>query len=474
MKNFRIFIAITIALIALYPIQSMSQTQSDQSDAVWSIVIPVPASQNIDMKQCLVNSAKDSVITGFVTNAGSCDFSVDSIYFTGADAGAFKLVSGIPKYELSAGTGKATEFRFIPSAARVYTANIVIITQTDTLTKTITGEGVSPKLEIIIKLLDFGQVELGNYKTYFDTVLIKNVSGSQLTINNVVQLGPDTNQFSIEKGGGSFTLLPNATRPLTVKFKPVFGGRTSGQLGFQYNGTGSPAKVQLFGTGVGGAVFVTNDSAFAGESRTLKLVMSKVKPEGIAALASNFEAIVRFNKTILAPQNNPDWKIVNDSNYVTIKGQIGTTVELAQIPVIAGLGTVEETSIDIVSVILKDNAGNKVDYDFETESGNFKLLGICKEGGKRLINPDSKGELIQISPNPSDGKLLAVLNLIEEGNTILRIYDNTGNVVYEKNIESVTGKYEFNIETSKFGNGIYFVSLQTPTVRKVEKLIIFR
>ena len=393
-------LTITIFLLMIL-ITAKAQIQSDTSDAYWAIVMPLSSSLDIDMRQCLVGKVKDSLVTGFISNIGSYKFRVDSIYFTGADASAFSLVSCFPKYEIAAGLTKPAEFRFIPNRIGIHNATIYIITQADTLLQSIKGEGVQPQLQILVNLLDFGRVELGNDNTFQDTALINNISGSPVTINDVVQLGPDTTQFQIISGGGTFTLIPNIPRKLTVRFKPIYGGRTSGQIGFKYNGVGSPAITQLYGVGIGGLVYIADDSAFAGENRTLKLIMSNVKPGGLATIAPNFEAKIKFQKTILAPENSTNWSLKNDSIYVNISGAIGSTLELAQIPVTVGLGTVEETSIDILEIFLKDNFGNKVDYNFETQSGTFKLLGICREGGTRLFNPTGKAEILSIIPNPA-------------------------------------------------------------------------
>jgi len=56
--------------------------------------------------------------------------------------------------------------------------------------------------------------------------------------------------------------------------------------------------------------------------------------------------------------------------------------------------------LDIVDINLIDASGNTLEYDFEKQSGVFKLLGICNEGGKRLFNPNGKAiNMMIISPN---------------------------------------------------------------------------
>jgi hypothetical protein len=317
---------------------------------------------------------------------------------------------------------------------------------------------VKPQLEAISNFLDFGQVELGNENTIQDTALIKNISGFPVIIDNVVQLGPDKTQFEIVSGGSSFTLQPNESHKLTIKFKPIFGGRTSALIGFEFNGIGSPAFTQLYGVGIGGLIYISDDSAYSGEKRNLKLLMTKVKPEGIASIAPNFEALVRFQKTILAPIDNSNFNIINNSVYLKINGTIGSSEELSQIHVIAGLGNVEETYLDVIDFGLVDNSGKKVDYDFDTQSGRFKLLGICKEGGTRLINSDTKAVMLNISPNPTDGIINIEFSLTEKGLTQISIYNVMGEKVKTLFSEDVNEYNTIKIESSinDLGSGEYF------------------
>ncbi len=448
--------------------------QEDESDSVFAIVAPQASAKNIDMKECLVGMIKDSVISNVIENTGSYPIRIDSIYFTGADALNFRLLSRNLPQTINAGDKIDLEFGFGPGRVGLHSADMIILTQSDTLFKRIIGTGFEPQLAVSAKIIDFGQLEIGKERTFIDTALVKNISLSPITINNVIQMGPDKTQFEILSSLNSFTLQPGEEKKLTLKFKPIYGGRTTGQIAFSYSGVGSPVIVGLFGTGIGGNLRISNDSSYAGESRNLKLIMEKAKPEGIAALAPNFEATIRFQNTILAPLNNPNWTISNDSTYLKVAGKFGTSNDIAQIPVIAGLGSVEETAIDIVDFVLKDDAGSIVDYDFEFESGTFKLLGICYEGGARLINPNNKVELLQISPNPNDGNLAVELNLIEEGSSTLSIYNSNGQLMYEQNITSSTGKIDLNVDTKEYGNGLYFVSLQTPTIRKVKQLVVFK
>ncbi|MEI6090641.1 MAG: choice-of-anchor D domain-containing protein [bacterium] len=222
----------------------------DVSDAVFSIVAPEPVSKNIDMKKCIVGMSKDSVIDNFISNIGSYKFMVDSIYLRGFDSKAFSLVSGLPKYSLEPGESKNTEFRFIPLREGKHFAEIVIITQSDTLIQTIEGEGIAPKILVLSKNIDFGLVNMGKSEDTLQAMTIKNIGTAPITITNTKHNKPNDYDFSTISGGWGFTLNPGDTAKLDLRFTPSFIGRTSGTLEFHYNDIGSPAIVMLFGEGI--------------------------------------------------------------------------------------------------------------------------------------------------------------------------------------------------------------------------------
>lgn len=212
--------------------------------------MPQPAAQDIDMGEVLVGNSKDSVVVDFVQNTGTWEFRVDSIYFTGADANAFSLVSGFPKYIVAPNGFKYGEFRFTPNRVGLHTAEIVIVTQSETLTQKITGVGVEPTIAILGDLIDFGQVKVGSHKDTLQVVTIKNIGTAPLSITNTRHGLPNDVDFSTLAGGGAFTLQPNEEKQMDLRFSPSDVGRTSGVLEFYYNGAGSPAIVRLFGEGI--------------------------------------------------------------------------------------------------------------------------------------------------------------------------------------------------------------------------------
>ncbi len=751
--------------------------QSDISDNVFSIVVPEFTSKDIDMEQVLKAATKDTTITDFIQNIGSWNFRVDSIYFEGADKDAFSLVSGFPKYELSPNNSHFAEFVFTPTEARQYQANIVIITQSDTLKQIIRGEGIEQRLEIINKYIDFGKVELGSQKDTIQALTIKNIGITPINITNTKHDLPNDIDFTTLAGGGPFTLQPNETRKMDLRFEPSNAGRTSGTLEFHYNGIGSPAVVQLFGEGINAKprlqtisssfsnliceststnnillknigrenliissislsgndasefsinetfpitilpndeyklevnfnpssigtktaeleiksnsevdsvlilplsarkdliefavqnsidlgvlcpnesklfrVLVSNQSTIEsyinikGDSEidikgdsinfainmkdSVELEFTGISQEDVFSRKINIEDScgniytvnisgiietpkVEINNTSFVTtigshkqqnieiKNNSSTKIIvnsingiqapflivgspfpleiqaNSSAFVTIEFSPTSTIDITQqlqaeiepcsiikpfeikgsssqarlivksietaayageeisVPIIsdlaenlidAGITSIDfdlsynptllataDYSADIVSdsmayihltnIPINEIAGstllnikfiaglgnaefcdlrfsnvkmNSGIADLTTIDGKFNLLGICNEGGTRLINPLDNNFIFTISPNPSDGNVAISINLIENGAKSLKMYDYNGVLIESIDLSNELGEISLNLNTEKYTNGLYFVHFQTPTIIKREKLIINR
>ena len=468
---------ICYCMLLMSAFQLNAQLQSDTSDAVWSIVIPEADALDIVMGKALVDTYKDSVVTAFLTNPGSWKNRIDSIVFEGQDAASFRLLSGIPPYYLDPGVSKAVEFSFHPTSTGIKNAEILIYAQADTLRRSITGEGVDLKLDVFSGIVDFGIHELFEFKDS-TIVLLENKSNDPITFTATEMLGPDKMQFEIIEGGGAFSLNSGETRELKLRFLPKYIGRTSGQIGFYYDNVGSPAIAQLFGAGIGGAIYAGHDSAYAGEFSNINISLNINNPEKFKQIVSSVSGIIRMEKTILYPSDlSMIYRQSDDSTYVYFESDLtGTNSILAEIECIAGLGRVAETSIDFEEIHWYDENGVEIEYDTEMTSGSFKLLGICPEGGARLINPDTKTELLSVRPNPAEDKLEIEFISKENGNTEIVLHDIMGEEVrtlFSENNEKYE-KRELSISLEGLSSGQYMLIFRTPTVITSKRITIMK
>jgi WD40 repeat protein len=452
--------------------------QEDVSDSVFSIVAPVPASQDVDMKQVVVGGARDSLVSTFVQNGGTFPFRVDSIQVIGTDASQFLLVSGIPPFEVPTSGSRAVEFRFGPTSAGVKTAQLLVFTQADTLRQTIQGEGVQPTLLVVNNLIDFGAVDVGKARDSMQVVTIKNIGNSALIITNTRHAGPNDKDYTTISGGGAFTLAPNQEHSMDLRFAPSGVGRTSGRLLFDYNGVGSPATVQLFGAGLGGKIAVNNDSVYVGEKRVMKLLlMNNVKPTTQSGTKIPFRAVLSSSSVIYEVDNVTNFKYDQGGIRYDIEREwdgLGQT--LAEFTVRAGLANADSTEIVLEDFAWLNPDGTELSRDVELQNGSLKLLGICYEGGARLINPNGTVALSVLRPNPvARGTTEVELETTEKGRTLLDLHDVNGRVVKTFiNAELSPERRIVRLDCSDVPDGAYFLRLQTATDIRTVRIEVLR
>ncbi len=446
----------------------------DTSDAVFSIVMPQYVSTDIDMGKVVVAKAKDSLITTFIRNTGTYPFRVDSLWLTGS--GAFSLVSGIPPFDVPAGAARQVEFRFRPPSVGIHQAQIFVKTQADTFQQVIRGEGVLPQVQALGEVIDFGQVSISSMKDTVINVAIQNIGTAAVNFTGDMQLGPDITQYSVLAGGGAFTLQPNESRTVTLRFSPQFIGPTSGRVGFTHDAPGSPAMLTLFGWGIGGEVYIPDDSAAPGEHKGIPILLGGSVTKNYSKLgAVKFKAEIEFNSSILAPDG-----IVLPS--VIDKGRRTLTIEtswdglsdtLTVIPFIAALGDAETTTMNIPKFEWLDGFGATLALDVDTRSGTFYVSELCREGGTRLISMNGKFLLSEPIPNPSSSYATIRYELIEEGHTELVITDVIGRKVRTLfNGEAKPGSYSIRVNTDELATGKYFYTLSTPTLHAMKMMLV--
>ncbi|MFN8358883.1 MAG: choice-of-anchor D domain-containing protein [Candidatus Kapaibacterium sp.] len=443
------------------------ELQQDESDAHFSIVAPMPTSKNVDMLQCLVGNVKDSLVTAFISNNGIYPFRVDSIHITGTDSYQFSLVSGIPPFTVAA-VPHAVEFRFRPTSVGIKTAELLIYTQSDTLTQTIVGEGIAPTLAVVNQLLDFGKVFVDSTKDTLQAVTIKNIGNAPLTITATKHAGPNDIDFTTLKGGGNFILDPDSSARLDLRFAPKDAGRTSGRLLFEYNGVGSPATVQLFAEGIRPdtartTVVIEDITAQAGEKVHLTLKLNKQSGMQAIGAPTDWFARIHYNNSILFNKltNNVCVSGSDDSCVLELSGVYNPTSDvLASIPCVVTLGNTDNSIMVIDTFYWKNNT---IATETQTQNGNITITGICDQGGVRLFIPVKNSTSLSTRPNPAQNSLQIQYSLREPLTVTLELLDITGQIVQTvvNNQSQVAGQYILTHDLSSLGNGVYAIRLKT-------------
>ncbi len=397
MKTLLIIAVLLVSLIGT----TNAQTQSDKSDAVWTIVMPKAACLDVDMKKCLLGEGKDSVVTEFVYNVGAWKCRIDSIYFRGIDAGAFGLVSGFPVYTIPVGEVHQAEFHFVPTIVGIHNAEIVIITQSDTLIKKIIGEGVKPQLQIINDLINFGLVNVGTNKDTLKAVTIKNVGTSPLAITGTKHNKPNDIDFSTLGGGGSFTLNAGDICKMDLRFAPSASGRTSGLLEFHYKGIGSPAVVQLFGEGIEQKPKIAMDADVFPDIACVSIAEAKIKVSNKGGLPLVIDEINKIGV-------DANQFIVNETLPITIEKDSTKEISVQFKPTSVGTKTIDleiKSNADPDSVLKIPLTAKKDTVSITPEYYTYNLGYMCpnqiKETVVKVLNSGTlpAGAYLEANPN---------------------------------------------------------------------------
>jgi len=198
----------------------------------FSIVAPQPAARDVDMGKVYVGEPKDSTVTDFVYNIGDYKFRVDSIYIKGADKSAFTLIGGFPKYNVEPDSGKPAKFRFIPTRIGMHKAEIVIITQTDTLIQNIIGEGIKKRANITAELKPFDNLICENSTS--TTLKIQSLGADTLRIKELNITGTDKSDFSINEPL-PINIAPDSSKTIAIGFKTNVPGIKTAALEIKSN-----------------------------------------------------------------------------------------------------------------------------------------------------------------------------------------------------------------------------------------------
>jgi Abnormal spindle-like microcephaly-assoc'd, ASPM-SPD-2-Hydin len=127
-----------------------------------------------------------------------------------------------------------------------------------TLTMSGTGVAATPSLTVTPTTLVFGNESVGKTQTL--EVVLKNSGNSSVTVSNVGVSAAD-----IQTGGGvkGATISPGQTATLSVSFTPKKAETVSGSVTITSNAAGSPATIQVSGTGVSGNQVSSNGHSVA-------------------------------------------------------------------------------------------------------------------------------------------------------------------------------------------------------------------
>ena len=236
--------------IALKLSPEISNTQSDESDAEFSIVQPnISTSDLLDFGQVPVDFSKDSTLVSGLTNLTGARIILNSIQFDSPTQTQFELISPQLPFTLEGNESINVEYRFTPNSETVFNAQVDYQFQGSTFIQELRGEGIVNPIELTGSFIDFEEVLITESKNIRKAV-VQNTSNSNIDILEMEIVGPDFNQYTILNPNEYQSLAPNESIEIDVLYTPNFEGRSQSQIAISYNGGVNPVYVQLYGTGI--------------------------------------------------------------------------------------------------------------------------------------------------------------------------------------------------------------------------------
>ncbi|MBI3257924.1 MAG: T9SS type A sorting domain-containing protein [Ignavibacteriae bacterium] len=205
--------------------------------------------------------------------------------------------------------------------------------------------------------------------------------------------------------------------------------------------------------------------AVAGETVKIPLVITSSK-NLTQATASSFTAEISVEPSLLVPSTGTS-TIDNNRRIVSVSGSRKDGNDtLAIIEMKAALGTVETSSILVKSFTF---TGGKAQVT--TKDGEFRLTGVCRDGGARLYNSGSKLSL-SMQPNPASETLNISITASEVGQHRVTLTNTLGEEVGVLYNGSIMGSQEISSSLADIPAGVYFVVLQSPSQMLVKRILI--
>ncbi len=189
-----------------------------------------------------------------VTNDGQADLQVSNTTLVGTDSGEFNIDSGGGSFTLPPGESRNIEVSFAPTSTGGKSATLRI--ESDDADEGVvdialsgTGDPAMPDIVVTPETHDYDNVAEGASSS--KSFEIKNAGTLALNVTSTSLSGTNAAEFSIDSGGGSFTLQPDETSSLQVCFNPGSTGSKSAELAIASDDPDeNPFVVALSGTGI--------------------------------------------------------------------------------------------------------------------------------------------------------------------------------------------------------------------------------
>ena len=450
---------------------------SDQSNLTWSVTDHNFETVDIDFGRCAVNSACERLFESVLLNPGSIDINIDAFQFGAGDADDFNLVAPSLPVAIEGESDAGVELRFTPRRIGPHQVELNFVAAGGRTIRTVAvrGEGYIPDIALESRLVDFGEVVVGNEKVLTEIVL-RNVGAENETVDRITLGGPDLLQFNFKSVELPVTLAPDETLALELSFAPQKTGRFSSSILFESDSETISTELSLFGRGIQQAMRIFVEDAAAAVGDDVDIV---VKAEHSLELADaefiQLDVELDLNAFLLYPRDPALRSHFNAGRYVipltlAIPATPGEH-EAARLKFTALLGPESESSLQI-----RVPNPDQILQDVQTDDGLFRLQELCEAGNAlRLFNNAGGFGLANVNIELAAASMSFEAQFPGRDHASIRLYSALGEltaVYYDAAMQP--GAWEFTADISAFASGVYYLVLRSGTLVSTVPLVIGR
>jgi hypothetical protein len=325
--------------------------------------------------------------------------------------------------------------------------------------------------------VDFGEVIIGTSK--IDSIILLNEGTAFEIMDSIVGIAPPFELINTIPGLPAF-LNPNEQLIAYIRYTP---SDTLTDTLVVYEERNLPCNQRnyaiLSGKGISYSdvikkcsVYIDTLEAKTGETVSMPLMLKSSENLIQPGQARVFFARIRFNATLLAPNETPDNDVItNGERTIEVSGSISTPGGVMKMmSYTTALGNSKCTDLIIDTVIWKN-----INVETTRDNGRFCLTNVCPEGGDRLLNPDGSTQILSVHPNPTSGDITIEFKLSESGFTEFLIINYLGETVKKVAIGEIKdyNTQSLTLNLDDLSTGQYFLILRTPTeaVRQIVMIV---
>jgi hypothetical protein len=401
------------------------------------------------------------------------------------------ISSILPDFPLTLPHGRDTtfRFRFHPGKAGdfVDSLKILALSCSEPLTLVLIGSRDTAR-PLFPSLLDFGPVFKGRVAKR--SFLIVNHSRSPYSYDPLALVGGSPG-VRLLRPDTPFVLGPGDTMEVELEYAPLDADEVIDDTLALHSGSPCDDSSLVTITGSSfederGIVLRWEDaSAEVGAETVLRLTLHHLPEEG-----SNdsllLRTTLRFNATMLLPielrvasagltlselGNGREGK--ERVIEMEIRGSFPPSGTIAELRALTLLGDADTTLLTVGQTETTRLLTNSSVPLFDSGSGVFRALGICRSGPVRLIESSGFFRLGASVPDPSSDFSTVEFETVEQGRTRLTMNDLAGERVTTLFDDlAVPGSYRVGIDAAEIPSGIYWLVLTTPTGRLTRMMTV--